>query len=402
MPAVDEIRFAPPSPYGLRSEPRLFRKDQAALSSGLQSGSMLFRKDTTELAGTLSVLTDVYRNTVGDTTTISAAPAWALRKVISDGDLLALADQVTILVTPFELTPRKGAVTGGTPFLVSGAGFDMSAQSDSFSDGVLGSLWSDDSIANGTVSEGFGYVRLVAGSGDIAAIRSTGAYGNLDAEAEFSIQLAQSAIGSSVVLAQVSLQDISSQTILDWRIEYGTPIPSRPSGQWAVMRMTTGGLTTRHAAFYVSGLDPQSTFRLRIVRADARVWFLLNGRAVHQDSWVGGSLMHIRLAAGSGVGNTSSVQSRLLRYVRRPMVLFGRQPTLEYTSWSSRTISGYTPAVDSSSDGTYEFSVDTGTSVQSRPSWWTYTRQDNRVSWGSSTRSLSALMDPTVKKTGRS
>lgn len=327
-------------------------------------------------------------------------PTWAFKKVISDTvwaveDLMAqdetqveddtvhLVDQLSIILRPLSITPHSSDIAGGTRFHVQGLGFSTAALSDTF-DGVIdAAFWTvlDD---DGVTIESPGQLQLRPGPAGLAGLVTQTTYADLDIETDWVLDQVTVGAGDTVIPAQLSLR--VGTTELQLRVED-----------------VNDGTTTRRRLWAHRGVQSAfqditgaTTFSLRVVRVGGTVWMLLNNSLWLTFVWSAGAAQIAVLASTKGAAS-STVLTRLTRFHRNAMVIFGEMPTFDYGVQNSGRITGTVPAVTRA--GRVDVTINSG-AVQTLASGWKHTLT-NRISRSSGTRTLTLLTDDILKKAGR-
>lgn len=215
-------------------------------------------------------------------------------------------------ISDFSITPNTGLTTGGEPLILFGSALDMSACTPDFSDGSLDpGFWTDLSTNSGEVLEvpAIQALRLNTGltPNSIAGVRTVGFASDVDIEVLATVLIADPIIEAAFELALY----VSADT--DFRIIV--------LGDLVTLQVRENAQTLFDLPIATTGGNPQ----IRLRRVDDNVFVFLGGALITQASWVSTNCQ-IELIARNNATNESQAATRVSRFLRRPVVVFGENP----------------------------------------------------------------------------
>jgi hypothetical protein len=139
-----------------------------------------------------------------------------------------------------------------------------------------------------------------------------------------------------------------------------------------------------------------TVYKLRMLQYGRNVWFFLNGELWHQKAWdAGPCLIELRTVGGT---TYSSCVATMGVYDRRPVVVFGEQPSISTTESSETHIQCAPPAVVNPITVTPKVITDYGNTYTLAPDY-SYTRIP-MLSWGIAPgKVLTLTNDPVLRGT---
>jgi hypothetical protein len=221
-------------------------------------------------------------------------------------------------------------------FIADGA-LDMTACLDDFEDEVLSGIWTDVSTGSGSLLEFAGNLELRTGPGDgRAAVRTVETPGNVFVQADFGLVEYEKALHTTVasaVIGEVRLvvdDTPSIETDVFVRIESDgvlryLALQSRKAGVVDVsVRVPVTALRLR------ADRPRYAATQLGILRAGDVVSLLQNGQVVQDFAWSPDPAA-IELAAElNGAGAKAVLRTRARDYLRRPVIVFGDRPAIDF------------------------------------------------------------------------
>jgi hypothetical protein len=253
------------------------------------------------------------------------------------------------------ITPSEGPLAGGTEVTIVTTAADMAGCSDDFSDGVIGSLWSDISSGSGSAVEQSLDQQIVLDTGltpgSVAGLRTVARPLNVDVEATF-VKLPTTTIApletSEVTIAKLALvvDDTPGQeTDFVIRVETNRTVRTfhlqiRQNGQYMADQSLIIGQ---------SFPDDATSVVLRLLRAGSRVVVFRNRSLLLTADWIPTSAQ-VEMSVANDAVDVSQAIVAVRSYKRLPVVEFGTEPMVTTTFQRATRIVGQTPPAQRCAD----------------------------------------------------
>jgi len=332
-------------------------------------------------------------NTIGLVDTV--ATVYGHRHAVSDTITLLDSGRPSYAYTlTNQYRPTTGDTAGGTEVNILGADFSM----DAVEEGLLGGtidlgLWSTTSTASGTVVTSVGRVELSSPAGSTAGVRTRTRESVIDVEATWIVVASDTQRDESTTIAALQLEGLTGTLTMAIQ-DRGPTAAIRPDNRVLTISGSSG-LSIPVTEWVIGSLGRvNTTYSLRMLQYGRNVWFFLNGELWHQKSWNAGPCL-ISLETGAGA-SYSSCASAVDGYNRRPVVVFGENPSVTVTESSDVHIQCTPPAVANPVVVTPTVYTDYGNTYTLAPNY-SYTRT-SMLSWGISTdKVLTLTNDPVLR-----
>ena len=296
--------------------------------------------------------------------------------------------------------PTSGDTSGGNEVNITGPSvFDMTSVEGNFGNGAIDTgFWDIIDTVDGLSTASIGRVEFKAPIGNsIAGIKTKTLETNFDVETQWTV-IQSAAIGTETVwVANLRIESYAGSVVqaIDMRIEDRGPGASvRPNSRVLVITKSSAAASLSREWIIGAPGRINTVYRLRILQYENRIWFFLNEELWHYQIWVGGS-SRISLLTQGGLLH-SSCTSTVDLYARRPLVVFGDEPSLTVTKASNAHVMCSPPEVQNPTEVTPKVITTYGSEYPMTPNY-TYTRS-SMLSWGISTdKVLTLTNDPVLR-----
>jgi hypothetical protein len=352
-------------------------------------------------------LTDAVAKTVtkveSDSVTLTDAIATVSRRDLTDSfSVTDSAPIVTLITNVFSMTPQSADFQAGAQVIMVGGALDMSPVSDDFSGAGISGVWTNASSGSGSVTPQPTNFTLVfdsgATAGSAALLRSAGQVFDVDAELTFRVTKDQRPPtgGAAIVYGEIALRisattRVSIQATLD---DLGRSVLAftEVNGSQAVARTVLVAPTP-------NTVGVQTT--LRLLRAGSMVFLFAGGQLMFSFDWHSDSA-NIEVGVRNDPVKTSEVTMSATGYVRRPVIVFGSVPMLDFVPRGTMHALGSSPSVPNNYD-TVDLRI-TGfnpSAPLTLPKYFTFTRKTDLVQFDMGFgHSLTVTNDPSLSKRG--
>lgn len=288
------------------------------------------------------------------------------------------------------VAPCRGSFRGGTPLALFGADLDMSACSDDLTGAGLNAIWTDESAGGGVVAPTPAVPALTftssATPGASARLVTVDDATDVDVEVTFQL-LRDTRVAGRNVYGSLGLVAATTVTF---------QVGGDRTGRLAVVHVERGGQVLLHLE---QTLAPSTALgeaaTLRLLRAGQDVTLFLSGEPLTTFK-TSTEAAQVVLEVLNDPTEASEVDAALIAYMRRPVVVFGTAPMLDYVPHGATQATGSTPEVSAALD-TIPVTVTASGGVVVAEDAFTFTRERDLIRFDGR-QSLTVINDERLTK----
>lgn len=287
-----------------------------------------------------------------------------------------------------DITPIQDTVLGGNTFEVINGSFDMSACSDDFEDDLIGALWSPIDAGGGLSTEISGRLRLDTGNtaAAIAGVRTVAQFNNIDV----AINVGNVTDFTTLPLSRVTLVTLGLRVNATTR--FLLQICRNTTTFCLRIFVDNAGTTLLDTTLQTSVLNR----KLRLIRVNNIVKVFVAGSLIIEIPWTN-ELANVDISAEN---NTADFQviTDIFDYTRRPLVIFGENPSVDVAVITTSKVRGSVPARGENTPGLVDVTLQNCSATDVLVGAFEYTLPENLLIVSSSVVQKSPVSRGTLTK----